>query len=169
MHLTLSLPDRAPWSVVLVGANADLPDTQPQVVHDPRWHSLKARLETMRSNGRRAVRIVDVNCGNGALLVRAASFARSLGFLAIEAVGVDGRTTYIEDARRRARTVVDLAIGLTFEVGHPLPRLEEEAQFPADIILFEAPARLPPSLRDAVKRAGDLALRIGPSQAAARR
>ncbi|WP_160172164.1 class I SAM-dependent methyltransferase [Novosphingobium lindaniclasticum] len=155
MLFAMSLPGRAPAPLVSVVLSA---------CEDPRWPRLKARLQALRSKGRRSVRIVDVNCGDGGLLIRAASHARSLGFLAIEAVGLDSSTCHIEDARQRARSLDDLAIGLRFDVGEPGPQLEAEAEFPADILLFEAPTRLSPRLRGAVRRAGNIALRISPSQ-----
>ena len=163
MHYSLSLPIGSPWPIVSIGACAPEPATAFPAENDPRWRSLVSRLESLRERGRRSVRIVDVNCGNGALLVQVAKLARSLDFLAIECCGIDCEQKAIEEARQRALRLVDSAIGLSFEVGEPLAQLAAEAEFPADIVLYEASPHHGLQLREAVRRAGDLALRTNPS------
>lgn len=159
MHYSLALPAVAPWPVVSITGAAMRQNTEP----DPRWHSLVGRLKSLRKHKRRAVRIVDVNCGDGSLLIHAVKQARSLGFLSIEALGVDTDAGRIDEARHRSQLLHDTAIGLDFKVAEAFAQLQAEAEFPADIILYEASARAPKALRDAARRAGDLALRDEPS------
>lgn len=159
MHYSLSLPTVPPWPIVSITGAAAQHDAE----RDPRWHSLVTRLKSLRRHKRRAVRIVDVNCGDGTLLIQAVRLARSLGFLAIEALGVDSDADHIDDARDRARMMKDTAVGLDFQVAEAFAQLQVEADFPADIILYDASARAPKALRDAAARAGNLALRREPS------
>lgn len=163
MHYTLSLPAGSPWPIVSIGASMQERDAASSAESDPRWSALAGRLKSLRKRGRRSVRIVDVNCGNGILLIQAARQARSLGFLAIECLGVDRDAGAVEEARRRAHWLADSAVGLTFEVGEPLAHLAVEAEFPADIVLYEGSVHPAHDFRDAVRRAGDLALRVAPS------
>lgn len=169
MDVSTSPPNSTPWPFALFQPMTEKSQALVDAFRDPRWRRVKARLKALRLKGRRAVRIVDVNCGNGGLLVQSADYARSLGFLSIEAVGVDCSSRLIEAARHRARSAADLAIGLKFDVAEPLWQLEAEAEFPADIVLFEEPARPSPALAEAVRRAGDLVLRIAPYRTEARR
>lgn len=112
--------------------------------HDARWPQLAARLLSLKHACRRSVRIVDVDCGAGGLLLHAVAHARALGFLAIEGRGIDASPALIGRARVAAARLSDPAIGMTFEVGEMLAALREEQPFPADIVLWpsSAPAAL---------------------------
>jgi hypothetical protein len=85
----------------------------------------------------RSVRIVDADCGAGTLLIRAARHARTLGFTAIEGRGIDGVPALIGRARSAAARLDDPAIGLCFDMADLRRALDEEAEFPADILLCD--------------------------------
>ncbi|MBY9064772.1 SAM-dependent methyltransferase [Sphingomonas yunnanensis] len=113
-------------------------------------------LAELRSARRRAVRIVDADCGDGALLLAAARQARALGFVAIEARGIDGAPTLIARARAAAAALDDAAIGIRFDCADMVAALAQEHDLPADIVL--APATAPRSVAVALTRAGDRVL-----------
>jgi hypothetical protein len=159
MPYALSLKGASPWPAVSITAALRPLKIAPAPCEDPRWPALSARLEVLRESGRRALRIVHVPCGDGALLIAAARRARSLGFLSIEAVGAAVDPERLERARRRASLHAESAIGFAFKLAQPLASLEAEAEFPADIVLCEAPAGAPKDLLEAAARAGDLVLR----------
>lgn len=158
MPCALSLKGASPWPAVSITAPLRPLKIAPAPCDDPRWPALSARLDELRERGRRALRIVHVPCGDGCLLIAAARRARSLGFLSIEALGADVDPERIERARRHACLHADSAIGFAFEVAQPLARLEAEAEFPADIVLYEVTAAAPEALLEAAGRAGDLVL-----------
>ncbi|MBO9724797.1 MAG: SAM-dependent methyltransferase [Novosphingobium sp.] len=158
MPYALSLKGASPWPAVSITAALRPLKIADATCDDPRWPALSARLDELRERGRRALRIVHVPCGDGSLLIAAARRARSLGFLSIEALGADVDPEYIERARRQACLHMDSAIGFAFEVAPPLARLEAEAEFPADIVLYQATAGTPKALLEAARRAGDLVL-----------
>jgi ubiquinone/menaquinone biosynthesis C-methylase UbiE len=98
--------------------------------------SVERFLAARRKAGRRTVFIVDTKCGDGNLLIRAAMRARALGFLAIEATGLDRSPEQIVVAAERARALAgcDPAIGFHFlvrERGAALP-VEDDG---ADLML----------------------------------
>jgi hypothetical protein len=126
--------------------------TEQRADADRRWPAILRKLTSLRRRGRRSVRIVDANCGAGDLLVQAVRRARLLGFVAIEGRGVDSDATLIAQARAAARRAADPAIGLEFEVGDARQALDDEADFPADIVLYAAR-----SGDDAVRRAAGAA------------
>lgn len=103
---------------------------------DARWPEVAATLAALRATKRCSVRIVDADCGAGSLLLCAVRLARSLGFTAIEARGIDDVPALIGRARAAAAEVHDPAIGITFERGEPIAALDEESAFPADIVLW---------------------------------
>ncbi len=103
---------------------------------DARWPEVAATLAALRATKRRSVRIVDADCGAGSLLLCAVRFARALGFTAIEARGIDDAPALVGRARAAAAEMHDPAIGITFERGEPIAALDEESDFPADIILW---------------------------------
>lgn len=103
---------------------------------DPRWPVVAAALATLREQRRRAVRIVDADCGCGTLLIEAVRHARALGFTAIEGRGIDGSPAMVGRARAAAARVPDPAIGLAFEMTDMLEALDTEQDFPADIVLW---------------------------------
>jgi len=104
--------------------------------HDRRWPALAETLGHLREAGRHSIRIVDADCGAGCLLIHAARYARTLGFMAIEGRGIDGAPQLVGRARAAAARLGDAAIGLGFEAADLLTALEEEAEFPADIVLW---------------------------------
>lgn len=125
---------------------------------DRRWPMIVRKLAALSKRGRRSLRVVDADCGTGELLVAVARQARTLGFVAIEARGVDRDPRRIASARIAARSVRDPAIGLTFEVGDAATALREEAEFPADLVLYEAAQANPRELAQAARAAGQTAL-----------
>lgn len=108
-------------------------------LHDPRWPAIQAALLDLRERGRHAVRIVDADCGAGALLIMTAHHARALGFTAIEGLGIDGSPALIGRARAAAARASDRAIGLEFALVDLMEALRDEADVPADIVLWAGP------------------------------
>ena len=104
---------------------------------DRRWPMIVRKLVALRRRHRFSIRIVDTDCGDGALLIETARRARALGFVAIEARGIDPDPARIATARRDAVAASDPAIGFTFEAGDPGAALREEADFPADLLFYE--------------------------------
>ncbi|WP_380785631.1 SAM-dependent methyltransferase [Sphingomonas sp. R86521] len=111
------------------------------VVHDPRWPKVGAVLATLRASGRHAVRIVDIDCGAGTLLLHALEQARRLGFTAIEGRGTDGSALLIGRARAALTRFADPAIGVDFAVADMFAALADEHYLPADIVLCHDVAR----------------------------
>lgn len=105
---------------------------------DPRWARIAAELAALRERHRCAVRIVDADCACGALLIEAALYARTLGFTAIEGLGIDGSPAMVGRARAAAARLHDPAIGLQFGCVDMEQALAQEADFPADIVLCHA-------------------------------
>jgi SAM-dependent methyltransferase len=134
-----------------------------RAAHDPRWPALAARLALLREQRRRAVRIVDADCGAGTLLVHAVLHARSLGFTAIEGRGIDGSPALIGRANAAAARLRDPAIGLAFEAADMVGALGDERECPADIVLWHGSTsgRECQSVSDALARAGDLVIGDG--------
>lgn len=115
---------------------------QRNTVNDDRWPAILAALSALRDAGRYSVRIVDADCGTGALLLAALRQARTLGFTAIEGRGIDGAPSLVARAVVSAARLRDPAIGVTVELGDLVTALADEADLPADIILFHRiPAR----------------------------
>ncbi|OJU22421.1 MAG: hypothetical protein BGN95_09515 [Sphingomonas sp. 66-10] len=126
---------------------------------DHRWRVITRKLAALRARGRRSVRLVDANCGDGELLIAAGRHARALGFVAIEAHGVDGNAALIAHAQAAACFVDDPAIGFEFAVGDAEPVLRDEAAFPADIVLYAEQTPGADTMSAAARAAGHLALR----------
>ena len=103
---------------------------------DPRWPAIATALAQLHEARRRSVRIVDADCGTGTLLLCAVRYARWLGFTAIEARGIDDAAVLVARARAAAAQLHDPAIGITFDTSDIAHALDEEADFPADIILW---------------------------------
>ncbi len=121
---------------------------------DERWPVIAAELSRLRAAKRCSVRIIDADCGTGTLLLCAVRYARALGFTAIEARGIDTAPALIARACVAASKVHDPAIGLTFETADIACALDEEIEFPADIVLWHGSGREEASAARAVARAG---------------
>ncbi|WP_375398641.1 SAM-dependent methyltransferase [uncultured Sphingomonas sp.] len=125
--------------------------------HDPRWPGVCTALAGLREQRRRAVRIVDADCGDGRLLLAAVRHARALGFTAIEGRGIDGSPALVGRARTTAARLADPAIGVTFDMADASVALTEEFDLPADIVLWHGsrPGDLNAGIAAALSRAGD--------------
>lgn len=134
-------------------------------MQDLRWPIVAARLQEMREEGRRSIRIVDAACGTASLLLLAIRTARALGFVAIEARGVDRDGVLLAQARRVAASIDDPAIDLRFYVGTAAAAMRDEIAFPADILLYAADPHELSALMWLARRAGRLAL-AGPRSGA---
>lgn len=99
------------------------------------WTRLDAMLVRMRTEGRRAIRILDAGCGPGTWLLRLVVRARDMGFVAIDARGIDLSPAMIDLARIRARSTADAHIGIRFEVGDIVDALDDEDERSFDIVL----------------------------------
>lgn len=108
---------------------------------DPRWPRIVAALQALRDAHRHAVRIVDADCACGALLIEVARHARAMGFTAIEGRGIDGAPAMIGRARAAAARLHDPAIGLSFDMIDVRAALEQEAEAPADLLLWHGGRR----------------------------
>jgi SAM-dependent methyltransferase len=100
-----------------------------------------AALAALRTRERRSVRIVDADCGAGTLLLCAVRLARRLGFTSIEARGIDHAPASIARARAAAAVMHDPAIGITFETADLVAALDDESEFPADILVWHGCAK----------------------------
>lgn len=123
-------------AVSLPRARSALVSTSRTAVHDPRWPFVTAALAALRDKHRCAVRIVDADCGAGALLFEAVRHARKLGFTAIEGRGIDGSPALVGRARAAASRISDHAIGVDFEMTDMVAALRDEQDFPADVVLW---------------------------------
>jgi SAM-dependent methyltransferase len=99
------------------------------------WTRLDAMLIRMWTQGRRAIRILDLGCGPGTWLLRLAVRARDLGFSAIDGRGIDVAPAMVDLARSRLRYAYDPSIGLRFEIGDMIDALLDEDEGSFDIVL----------------------------------
>ncbi|WP_375393727.1 SAM-dependent methyltransferase [uncultured Sphingomonas sp.] len=125
---------------------------------DKRWLAVAAALAGLRAEKRRSVRIVDTDCGAGTLLLCAVRYARTLGFTAIEARGIDTASALVGRASASAAVVNDAAIGITFERANIVDALEDESAFPADIVIWHGCAGCSVEEANAVACAGRLVI-----------
>lgn len=160
-----AMPPGEPLANIVRHALRDAEDSV--AATDSRWSAIIEYLEMLHAAGRRSVRIVDAACGAGALLLPAARRARALGFVAIEARGVDADTGLLARARRAAAAIADRAIDVQFDLGAVEPTLREEAAFPADILLYAADLSDMAHLAPLARRAAQIAL-VAPVRASAR-
>lgn len=123
---------------------------------DDRWPVIVDALAGLRADGRHSVRIVDADCGDGSLLRRIVLHARALGFTAVEGRGIDGVPALVARARQEVGELRDPAIGLTYEVADVAAALAGEAEFPADLVLWNGGRDPSKKIRDAVVAAGDV-------------
>jgi SAM-dependent methyltransferase len=125
---------------------------------DRRWPMIVRKLTALRRRGRRSLRVIDVRCGAGDLLFAVARQARALGFVAIEGRGVDPDAAKIGAAAAACRRHRDPASDFIFEQGDGRAALREEAEFPADFVLYPPDEPSGPALSGMVRSAGSLAL-----------
>lgn len=139
--------------------SATLPGSR-TALHDPRWPAVATALAMLRHEGRCAVRIVDADCGAGALLLQTMQTARALGFTAIEGRGIDGSPALVGRARAAAARVSDPAIGVAFELADMVTALHDEFELPADIVLWHGSrsADRQAEIADTLCRAGVLVI-----------
>lgn len=159
MHYAYTIPAGVVRSLPASHATMIWSVRAPAAREDRRWPVIARKLAALRARGRRSIRLVDANCGDGELLIAAAQHARALGFVAIEAHGVDRNVALIAHAQAAACFVDDPAIGLDFALGDAQAALRKEAAFPADIVLYADQARGDDALSAAARAAGHLALR----------
>ena len=128
--------------------------------NDARWTEICAALAALRAQRRHSVRMVDADCACGTLLIKAVRHARALGFTAIEGRGIDGSPAMIGRARVAAARLHEPAIGLTFEVADLIEALADEADVPADIVLWHGSRADDnrPGLRESLAKAGDIVI-----------
>lgn len=103
-------------------------------------------LRGLYEQGRRAVRIADLDCGSGRRLVRVARRARQLGFVAVEARGCARTRAEAESAAKAAHARHDPAIGMSFDAAGLDAALAEEVDEGADLVIATAD-RLPDTRR----------------------
>ncbi|MDF7775911.1 SAM-dependent methyltransferase [Sphingomonas sp. AOB5] len=104
--------------------------------HGPSDARIASALRQLRDEGHRAVRILDLDCGNGERLMRAAALARELGFVAIEGRGASLSVRCIRHARREAASQAHPSTGLQFEIADPMALLASEHDGAADLVLL---------------------------------
>lgn len=97
---------------------------------------IASALSALRFDGRRAIRILDLGCGNGERILRAVASAHALGFVAIEARGADASPHNIRAARRSARTLPHPCIDLHFDVAEPIAALAAEHDGAVDLVIL---------------------------------
>ncbi len=102
-------------------------------------------LTLLRNHGHRSVRILDLDCGDGTRLIRAAATARELGFVAIEGRGTGDWSTGIRHARWQTEAETHPTTGLTFDLAEPMAALAAEHDGSADLILLSEPMPYPAS------------------------
>ncbi|MBO9714349.1 methyltransferase domain-containing protein [Sphingomonas sp.] len=111
----------------------------------PSLERVFAMLREHRDAGHRAIRILDLGCGDGERLLAAVERAHELGFVAIEARGVSRSLHGVRRARRAARRGQHPTWGVSFEVAEPIAALAGEHDGSADLILLAEPLPYPAS------------------------
>jgi hypothetical protein len=111
----------------------------------PSHAQIAAHLAEWRHLGHRTIRILDLECGCGDRLLRAAARARALGFVSIEGRGVDPSPGPIRKARRRAESEAHPSTSLVFEMSEPICALAAEHDRAADLVLLSEPRPYPSS------------------------
>lgn len=81
------------------------------------WEVMRAKLLTLRAQGNRQLRVVDLGCGPGIWLCRVVMRARQLGFEEITAWGFDIAEAQLTRARALSRGLAALP-GVTISFGH---------------------------------------------------
>ncbi|MFS0738360.1 SAM-dependent methyltransferase [Sphingomonas sp. 1P06PA] len=120
-------------------------------------------LAALRRRGRRAIRIVDLDCRSGRRLIDIAARARAKGFLAIEARGCDRSPLAIAAARRAGAAHRDPAIGWQFDVADPASAIAAERDG-ADLILAAGRTAHSPAVAERLRAAtGDTLIVTAPA------
>jgi hypothetical protein len=104
--------------------------------HGPCDARIDAELRRLRDDGHRAIRILDLDCGDGARLLRTAAKARELGFVAIDGRGGSLSVRCIRQARRDARAAAHPSTTLQFDIADPMALLASEHDGAADLALL---------------------------------
>lgn len=104
-----------------------------------------SELRILREAGHRSIRILDLDCGNGERLLRAAAGARELGFVAIEGRGACLSSAGIRYARHQARLQAHPSTSLIFEMAEPIAILASEHDGAVDLVLLSDPRPYPAS------------------------
>jgi SAM-dependent methyltransferase len=120
--------------LALFHAPADSHPVHPR--HGPSRRSVESALTEFRRAGHRAVRILDLGCGAGERLLHAATFARNLGFVSIEARGTDLSALRIRQARAHARDQAHPGTDIRFDMAEPIAALAAEHDGAADLVLL---------------------------------
>lgn len=111
--------------------------------HGPSQSQIDAALLDLRQAGRRSVRMLDLCCGDGERLLRAAGSARSLGFVAIEGLGVDMAPAHIRRARAHAEERADASMTLRFLAMDAIEALAAEHDEAVDLVFLPEAAPYP--------------------------
>lgn len=122
--------------------------------NDPRWPAIVSAFRVLRAANRRTVRIVDIHCNGGHLLLCAVRQASAMGFTAIEARGLDDGLARVERARALAACLIDPAVGISIEATDLLSALSEECDFPADIVIAHQDALSDARIASLLEEAG---------------
>jgi len=141
MHYTFHLAQQTA-AVPLTAALARSVRTRAEA--DARWPTVASALRDLRDQRRRSVAILDPHCGCGALLIHAARYARTLGFVSVEARGIDPDPRHVAAARTSARGLVDTAVELRFYTGTADTGWDD---LPPDVVVPSLGAAWPPSHR----------------------
>lgn len=112
-------------------------------------------LIALRRAGRRAILIVDSDCGDGERLIQAANRARALGFLVVDAEGYDRSREHVALASRAAAARGDPTVRFRFAARDAIASAPfcNGRDAPADVLLTSNRGRAD-DLADAVDRDG---------------
>ncbi len=99
------------------------------------WRRIDAALVEMRTQGRETIRILDLGCGPGTWLLRAALHARALGFSQVAARGIDISAELIGLAQRSAGRITVPGVAIDFAVRDIEAALADEQSGCCDLVL----------------------------------
>lgn len=97
---------------------------------------IAAALRRFHDAGHRAIRILDLECGNGERLLHAAAQARALGFVSVEGRGASLSAANVRHARHHAGQQRHPSTDLQFAIGEPIGLLASEHDGAADLVLL---------------------------------
>lgn len=113
--------------------------------HGPSEARIAAALRSFHDGGHRAIRILDLECGNGARLLNAAARARALGFVSVEGRGASLSAANIRHARHQAARQPHPSTDLQFAICDPIGLLASEHDGASDLVLLSASKPYPVS------------------------